>query len=79
MLEQRAREQTIIGRVQQPTNHKQPAEETELTIKTSSQVPLSNKLEGKLKAKQLATPQELQVGRTTGLPSKVDHQTQLEL
>jgi len=51
MVELRVLEQTIIDKVQQPINHKQPVE-TELTIKMLSQVQHSNKSEARLRGNQ---------------------------
>ena len=70
MVELWALEQTIIDKVQQPINHKQPAVETELTIKMLSLVQPNNKSEARLRENQpetlLAQPVE----------SKTDHLNQ---
>ena len=63
-------EQTIIDKVQQPINHKQPVVETELTIKMLSQAQHSNKLEARLRENQQEIPQVQPVG------SKTDHLNQ---
>ena len=63
-------EQTIIDKVQQPINHKQPVVETELTIKMLSQAQHSNKLEARLRENQQEILQVQPVG------SKTDHLNQ---
>jgi len=64
MVEQSAQLQTIIDKVQQPINHKQPVVEMELTIKIWNLARHNNKLEARPKGNHQETPkphQELQV------------------
>ena len=70
MAVQSAQPLTIIDKVQQPINHKQPVVETELTIKMLSQAQHSNKLEARLRENQQEILQVQPVG------SKMDHPNQ---
>ena len=76
MVELWVLEQTIIDKVQQPINHKQPVVETELTIKMLSQAQPSNKSEARLRENQQQIHLVQPVESKTGPPSQVAPPTQ---